>query len=56
MLSILTTFRDMFDTIGVSETAVVRVLAYFMGGNVKDVLIGQFVLVEVDFQGGFPEK
>lgn len=55
MLPFLRTLRDKFDTIGVSKVAAVRELAYFLGGNNKDVPSEQFPLVEVDFDGECPE-
>lgn len=39
--SVLTTFRDNFDTIGVSEATTVQVLAYFMDGEAVNVLSEQ---------------
>lgn len=55
ILSFLSTFRDKFDSIGVSEATVVRLLAYSMGGNSKDVLYTHCSLVEVGFDVVSPE-
>lgn len=55
MPSFLTTLRDTFDTIGVSQALEIRVLQYFLGGDARDVLSEQFSLDEVDFDGDYPE-
>lgn len=44
-----------FYTIGVSEAAAVRVLAYFPGAEAKDVLPEKFVWFQVDLDGVYPE-
>lgn len=38
IISFLTTLRDKFDTIGVYEAAAVRMMAYVLGGDAKEVL------------------
>lgn len=53
--SFLTTLRHTFYTICVSEVAPVRVLAYFLAGEGKDVLSEHFSVVEVDLDGGSPD-
>lgn len=56
LLSFLATLRDTFDTLGTSEAAAVRVSAYFLGGEAKDVHAEQFALVEYEFDGDSPNS
>lgn len=55
MLYFLTTLSDKFDTIGVSKTAAVLVLEYFMSGDSRYVLTKYVDIVEVNFDGASPE-
>lgn len=56
MLPSLTTLRDKFDTIGVSEPAAVQVLAHFLGGAASHVLPYKFTLNEIFFEAGCKER
>lgn len=42
---ILTTSRDTFDTIGVSDSVAVQISSFFMGEDAKAVLPEQFALI-----------
>lgn len=55
MIQFLTTLRETFDTIGVSEAAAVRFLAYFLGTDTMHVLSKKVFMTEVDFDGGYLE-
>lgn len=56
LLAFLAVLRDTFDTLGTSEAASVRISAYFLTGEAKDVHVEQFGLVEYDFESGTAMK
>lgn len=56
LLSFLETMRDEFGTMGASEAAKVRVLAYVLGGDARDVHQEQLEMVYFDYSGKSPDS